>query len=408
MQPLEGITILDFTQYTSGPVATTLMSDLGADVIKIENPPYGDSDYYNAPSVNKKSSFSAGHDHGKKSILINLKDEEHKKLFYKMVRTADAVVDNFKAGTMQKLGVDYEVLKNYNPKIVCASISGFGQNGPWANRAAFDVVIQAVGGLMSVSGEADGNPIKSGYSLADVASGSALLPVLLAAIYHAKTTGEGCSIDLSMMDTALSVLSSQVTEYGITGKNPERTGNVIKEFAPSGTYLSSDGQLLFLCIHNDQEFERLCQIFQSPQLAQRKEYLSNAARIAHRGSLDQHLNLLFSAVPAEALLADACKHQLTLVPVQTIPQADSIEQLRCRNMTSVHTVWADGTRIRTVGCPIKLSDFPDKQEYSGAVMGADTVQVLSQYLSDAAFHNLYDETLHVSAEKSAERSSRMK
>lgn len=408
MLPLKGITILDFTQYTSGPLATTLMSDLGAEIIKIENPPCGDSDYYNAPSINKKSSFSAGHDHGKKSILINLKEEAHKKLLYGLVRDADAVVDNFKAGTMQKFGIGYESLKEYNPRIVCASISGFGQTGPWSNRAAYDVVIQAVGGLMSVTGEPGGRPLKSGYSLADVASGTTLLPVLLAAIYQARTTGKGCSIDLSMMDTALSVLSPHITEYGITGKNPDRTGNEGKEYAPYGTYLSSDKKPVFLCVHNDLEFSRLCRMFGTPELARKEEFRTNRDRIVHRSLLNNCLQALFSGMPVAELLVTARQNGIVLVPVQSLPEADDMEQLAVRNMTSVHTVWDDGTKIRTVGCPIKLSGSEDKQEYTGTVMGSDTQPVLSRYLSDAAFHELYDETLALSAEKARERSSRMK
>lgn len=203
MKPFENVTVLDFTQFTSGPVCTSIMGDLGAEVIKIENPPYGDNNRYNPPSVNKKTCYISSLDHNKKSVLLNLKDERQKEIFFKMVKTADVVVDNFKAGTMEKFGCGYEKLKEINPRIVCTSISGFGQTGPWRTRAAYDVIVQAVAGLMSVTGETGGRPLRFGVSMADVTSGLMACVATLAALCDAKRTGVGRYIDLGMMDNVL-------------------------------------------------------------------------------------------------------------------------------------------------------------------------------------------------------------
>lgn len=254
MKPFENVTVLDFTQFTSGSVCTSIMGDLGAEVIKIENPPYGDNNRYNPPSVNKKTCYISSLDHNKKSVLLNLKDERQKEIFFKMVKTADVVVDNFKAGTMEKFGCGYEKLKEINPRIVCTSISGFGQTGPWRTRAAYDVIVQAVAGLMSVTGETGGRPLRFGVSMADVTSGLMACVATLAALCDAKRTGVGRYIDLGMMDNVFALLEQPVANYGITGVAAKPNGNRHLSAVPFAAFHCKEGAQVVICAFMDEDY----------------------------------------------------------------------------------------------------------------------------------------------------------
>ncbi len=408
MKPLEGIKVLDFTQFTSGPILTVTLADFGAEVIRLENPPYGDNNYYSSPSVNKKNTLIASLDHNKKSILMNMTNEEHKALFYKMVKTADLVVDNFKAGNMKKFGADYETLSKINPAIVCASLSGFGQDGPWASRAAYDTVIQAVGGFISLTGEEKGSGYKCGFSLADIISGSSCLGIVLAALYQAKKTGKGSYIDFSMMDCAASSFLPQIVEYGVTGENPKRYGNQHPSLVPYGTFSCKDGKCVMLCVHSDEEFARFCETLGKPELAKETAYADMASRVANREALNEQINALFADWEQEALCKIMQDHQLACVPVNNVAEAAVMEQLTIRNMTNVKTQWKDGTTVQTTGCPIKILGMQEDILYHGPVMGEDTLEIMSQYGDAEAVNAMYAETIADSIEKTAEKYAKMK
>lgn len=222
--PLQGIRILDFSQFLSGPLCTLLLSDFGAEVIKIENPPLGDNTRYGPYIEREVSSHYAMRNRGKKSIVLNMKNREHRDLFLKMVKTADAVVDNYKPGTMEKFGITYDLLREINPRIVFTSISGYGQDGPYASHAAFDQPVQAESGVMSITGEQGGEPVKCGASIGDVTGGLAACIGTLMGIYDAKTSGQGRQIDVSMMDALVFGMGRQFSEYLRNGIVPGPAG----------------------------------------------------------------------------------------------------------------------------------------------------------------------------------------
>ena len=408
MKPLQGVRILDFTQYTSGPIATVLLADLGAEVIKLENPPYGDSNYYNAPSVNKHNSFIASLDHNKKSVLLNVRDEKQKTLFLEMVKHADAVVDNFKTGTMKKLGIDFDVLSKINPRIVCASISGYGQDGPWAKRAAYDIIVQAVGGLMSVTGEKNGRALKGGFSLADISTGASCLPAILAGLLQARRTGRGCAIDCSMMDCAASILMEQIAYYGVTKENPDRMGNESQRLVPYGTYECRDGRMVMLCIHSDSEFAQLCNALGAEEWKNHPAFRTMQARLEKRETVNHAVSEKLANWESKELVQKLLSHGICCALVQNVHETDESEQLKVRNMTNALVQWPDGTQIRTVGCPIKISGVEDNENRLGPSIGADTLQVLSEFVPMEAIHEAYDDVLSDSRLKVQERSSKMK
>lgn len=403
MKPLEGITVLDFTQFTSGPIITTILADLGADVIKMENPPCGDSNYYNVPSVNKHNSNIASLDHNKRSCFMNARDEKQREILYEMARKADLVVDNFKAGTTKKLGIDFETLRAYNPAIVCCSVSGFGQDGPWAKRAAYDIIVQAVGGLMSMTGETDGRALKCGFSLADIATGASCLAPILAGLYQAKTTGEGCEIDCSMMECAANMLMDQIADCG-AGGNPTHLGNEHPRYVPYNMYACRDGRDVMLCVRDDAEFSRFCDALGADGL---RQYDTQAQRLANRKTINDAVAALTVSFESEELCARLERAAVCCSPVNNLHEADVSEQLRARRMNNVIVRWDDGTEITAIGCPIKISTMPDGEIRRGPCVGADTIQVVSEYISPEKAHEVFAPVILEAAEKIRERSSKM-
>lgn len=406
MKPFENVTVLDFTQFTSGPICTSIMGDLGAEIIKIENPPYGDNNRYNPPSKNKKTCYISSLDHNKRSILLNLKDERQKEIFFKMVRTADVVVDNFKAGTMEKFGCGYERLKEINPRIVCASISGFGQTGPWKSRAAYDVVVQAVSGLMSVTGEKGGRPLRFGVSMADVTSGLMCCVATLAAIYDAKRTGVGRYIDLGMMDNVFALLEQPVTNYGITGVAAKPNGNRHHSAVPFAAFRCIDERQVVICAFTDEDFAVLCKILGHPEIKDDPRFLTRNLRFKHADECYNVLCALVKEWDVDVLMDELHKENLVCAKVNRVSEVYQMEQVAARNMI-VDAKWPDGTVVKIPGQPIKLSDMEDRTEYPVSPLGYDTIEVLSRYEDPAVVHEIFDPLLKESEELAAIRSERL-
>lgn len=406
MKPFEGIRVLDFTQFTSGPVCTYIFADLGAEVIKIENPPYGDNNHYTAPSKNKQTSYITSLNHNKKCILMNMKDPRQVELFFKMVKTADLVIDNFKAGTLEKFGVSFEKLQAVNPAIVWTSIAGYGQHGPWARRTAYDSTIQGIAGLMSVTGEKGGRPLKAGLSMSDLTAGLYACCGTAAAVFDAKRTGKGRRIDLAMVDSTYAFLQEQAGYFLNTGNVLPRMGREHPYYAPYGSFRCKDGQERMICVRTNEEFLNLCTVLNLPEAAVDPRFAASATRAANREALNELVGKAAENFTAEALETALENKGVPCAKIQTIPEAMASGQIAARKMV-IPVSYDDGTASVIPNTPIQLSRMERPEKAFSHKMGQDTIAFLSQFADEAYIHEIYDPILADSEEKWAAKAARL-
>lgn len=288
IQPLDDIRIIDLTHYVNGPYATMLLGYLGADVIKVESPQWGDGirSVYRQPGQNSSVPFALMNSN-KRSITLNLKSDEGKEIFKRLVKKADVVVENYEAGTMDRMGLGYDVLKEINPRLIYASGTGYGQSGPNRNLPAFDPIIQAESGIMAVTGEADGPPLKAGVVIVDVLGATHLCAGILAALRHRDRTGKGVTVEISMQEAALPTLAMQIGAYGMGIRQlREGNGSAGGVLAPYNTYPARDGWITIMAAQ-PARFRRLCELMGQPQLADDPRYVKLAGRSKHRVELDR-------------------------------------------------------------------------------------------------------------------------
>src|SRR5438876_7328420 len=255
--PLAGVVVIDLTRVLAGPFCTMMLAELGARVIKVEHPHGGDDSRSFDPFVDGKSAYFASLNRSKESIILDLKDAGDREVLLSLVRRGDVLVENFRPGTMEHLGLGYEHLRAVNPRLIYAAISGFGHTGPWSHRPAYDIIVQAMGGMMSVTGQPDGPPMKAGSSIADITGGLFALAGIASALYHREKTGAGMKIDVSMLDGQIANLDVPVARYTATGQAPERLGNRHPSITPFEPYETAD-RLLIITAGNDNLFVRLC------------------------------------------------------------------------------------------------------------------------------------------------------
>lgn len=388
-KPLEGIRILDFSQFMSGPMCTMLMSDFGAEVIKIENPPIGDNTRYGNIIENDVSSHYATRNRGKKSIVLNMKDEKHKALFLELVKTADAVIENYKPGTMKKFGIDYDVLKEINPAIVYSSISGYGQDGPYAGHAAFDQTVQAESGMMSITGPEGGEPVKSGGSIADYSGGLMCCIGTLMGIIEAKKTGKGRRIDVSMMDSLIFCLENQFSSYLKTGKVPKPMGNSYASSAPIGAYKCKDGKSLMITVGTDAQWKTFCEALNQPQWYANEGWSTMTQRAADYKAIDAEVNRVFGQYTSEEVADMLFKGKCVYGKINDFEAVAHHPQVEYRK-TIVNCTYPNGVSFRVPGNPILMSDMERETEYTAAALGADTFEVLGEVADQQTLHEIFD------------------
>lgn len=391
-KPLEGIRILDFSQFMSGQMCTLLLSDFGAEVIKIENPPIGDNTRYGTVIENNSSSHFATRNRGKKSILLNMKNEEHRALFLKLVETADAVVENYKPGTMKKFGITYDVLKEINPRIVYTSISGYGQEGPYADHAAFDQTVQAESGVMSITGELGGNPVKCGGSIADYSGGLMACIGTLMGIVQAKTTGVGRRIDVSMMDSLVFCLENLFSSYLRTGNIPKPSGNSYSSSAPIGAYKCKDGKSLMISVGTDAQWKTFTEVLNQPQWYANPDYATMPLRAQHYQEIDAEVNRVFSQYTSDELAELLQSRNCVYGRINDFEAVANHPQVAFRK-TIVDAVYPNGVSFRVPGNPIHMSDLERQTEYSVTPLGYNTMEVLREVADEETLHRIFDPVL---------------
>ena len=289
--PLEDIRILDLSWVLAGPFCTMNLSDLGAEVIKLERPNVGDLARGNAPFIDGESSYFMSINRGKKSVTVDLQTEKGKELFLKLVKKVDVIVENFVPGTMKRLGLDYATVKEYNPRIIYTSLSGFGQSGPHAQNRALDVIIQAAGGLMSITGETDGPPVKPGASIGDLTAGLFTTIGILSALHEREKSGKGQYIDISMLDCQLSILENAFARYFANGEIPKRLGTRHAVFTPFQAFETKDDYIVIAMVGGARnQWPLFCAIIGHLELMDDEKYQTGASRTEHYDELAPILN----------------------------------------------------------------------------------------------------------------------
>jgi len=377
-RPLEGVRVLDLTQAYSGPFCTMHLADHGADVIKIESP-YGDQSRTWGPFKNGSSAYFAYINRNKKGIVLDLKSEEGKEMLKKLIRDADVICENFRVGTFAKLGFTYESMREINPRIIYASISGFGLDGPLAKRPCYDIVAQAMSGMMSLTGFPDSPCVKAGPSIGDNYSGTYLALGICMALYQREKTGEGCQLDVSMLDTLFSVLENAVVTYTVTGETPGRIGNIDPGIAPFDSFRAKDGDFVMGC-GTDTFWANLCEMMERPDLLENEQFKTNELRCKN---YLPGLKAEIEAWSTQKLICDieplAVEYGIPFGRVLDVGQASELEQIKERKMLWSVYDSGIGENIRIPGSPIKFHGTQDCVQKCAPLLGEDTDEVLKDY-----------------------------
>jgi crotonobetainyl-CoA:carnitine CoA-transferase CaiB-like acyl-CoA transferase len=333
--PLAGLKVIELARILAGPWAGQTLADLGADVIKVEAPEGDDTRRWGPPFIEHDGERAAAYYHatnrGKRSVVCDFRLPEGQEMVRSLVADADVVIENFKVGGLAKYGLDYAGLSAVNPRIVYCSITGFGQTGPYAHRAGYDYIIQGMAGLMSVTGEPDGQPMKAGVAIADIFTGVYATTAILAALHQRQATGKGQQIDMALFDVATSITANQALNYLATGKPPGKLGNAHPNLAPYAVFDCADGWII-LATGNDGQYQRLCRILGLPALATAPDYLTNADRIANRSALTAALSAATRQWNKADLLA-ACEGEgVPAGPINDMAEVFADPQIVHRNM----------------------------------------------------------------------------
>ncbi|KKX29288.1 CaiB/BaiF CoA-transferase family protein [Rhizobium sp. LC145] len=381
--PLSGIRVIELARVLAGPWAGQILADMGADVIKVEHPEGGDDTRtWGPPFVEGKDgeNLSAAYYHatnrGKRSIAIDLKTEEGQQTVRRLTATADVLIENFKLGGLVKYGLDYESLRKINPKLVYCSITGFGQNGPYANLAGYDYIVQGMSGFMSITGEPDGQPMKAGVAIADIFTGIYAVTAIQGALIHAMRTGEGQLVDMALLDVQAAVLANQNMNYLVSSKAPTRLGNAHPNISPYEVVPAEDGHLI-LAVGNDGQFRRLCRILGMEAMADDARFATNKARVANRDEVRRLVTAETAKWKKVDLLAACGENAVPAGPINSIEEMFEDPQVKARELR-VDLEAADGTVIPGVRSPIVLSETPLHYSRPSPKLGEHTAEVLAE------------------------------
>jgi formyl-CoA transferase/CoA:oxalate CoA-transferase len=375
--PLAGLTIVDLTRVLSGPYCTMLLADMGARVIKIEHPGRGDDTRaWGPPFVGEESAYFLSINRNKESVTLDLKNAEGRRILNQLISAADVVVENFRPGVMSRLELDYPTLATHHPRLVYCSISGFGQNGPRRDHAGYDAVIQAEGGLMSVTGDADGRAFRVGVAVTDMVAGLLAAQGIVLALFARERTGRGQQVDISMLDGVISLLSYHASIYLTTGGESRRVGNRHATIAPYDTFATADGEL-FLAVGNDEQFHRFCAAAGLQHLLDDTRFSTNPLRVASEAALKGIIEPVIRQRKREDWIRDLAAAGVPCGAVRSVSEALSDPQLSARRMIEAveHTVLGS---MKVLGTPIKLSETEPAVRTAPPTLGQHTESVLGE------------------------------
>ena len=385
--PLAGLKVLELARVLAGPWAGQVFADLGGEVIKVESPAGDDTRRWGPPAIdNGDGTSDAAYFHacnrGKRSIVVDFRKPEGREIVRRLASRADVVIENFKVGALAKFGLDYASLKAVNPAIVYCSITGFGQDGPYAPRPGYDFVIQAMGGLMDLTGAPDGEPQKVGVAYADIFTGLYAVIAVQAALAHRRSTGEGQLIDMALLDTQVGVLANQAMNYLVTGTAPRRLGNAHPNIVPYQVFATADGHIV-IAVGNDSQFRQLVTVLGAPGLADNPLSATNEARVANRAVLVPELARLVAPFARAELLARLERANVPAGPINTVAEVFDDPQVIHRAMR-VDLAHGSGAVLPSVRTPITMSETPLATNRAAPLLGEHTAEILAELGHDAA------------------------
>ena len=386
MRPLDNIRILDITRALAGPYCTMMLGDLGADVIKVERPGSGDETRgWGPPFVGKpygpypgESAYFIAANRNKRSLTVNIQTPEGQEIIHQLAGVSDVLVENYRTGDLDKLGLGYVNLHEKFPKLIYCSVSGYGRTGPYADRPGYDAIIQGEGGMMSITGPVAGPPSRVGIPITDITSGMFAATAILAALRARDITGEGQLVDISLFDAHLALLTNVASNYLVGGDPPRRLGNAHPNLVPYDSFSARDGWFI-LGVANEKQWGLLCEMLNRPDMKTDERFASNGKRVTNRAALVDELNRTFAQRDVDDWLADLVKAGLPCGRINSIPEVFAHPQAQARKMT-LETDHPTAGAVRLPGFPYKLSETPAGIHRPPPLLGEHTEQVLAEVL----------------------------
>lgn len=376
MQPLHGIRVLDLSRVLAGPYCTMVLGDLGADVIKVESPDGDETRAWGPPFTNGESAYYLCVNRNKRSIVVDFKTDEGRKILQELVKQSDVLVENFRPGTLARFSLDYESASRANPNLIYCSITGFGQTGPLRDRPGYDFMIQGMGGLMSITGVPDGEPMKVGVAVTDLFAGQNAVIAILAALQARTQTGKGQHLDISLFDSQVAMLANIASNYLVSGNLPKRYGNAHANIVPYQSFQASDAWFV-LAVGNDRQFEKLCEVISKREVASDVRFRLNAERVKHREELIPILKPVFLTKTSGEWLSMLENAGIPCGPINSLDKVFSMPQVEARQML-IHMEHPEIEDLRLVGSPLKFSDTPVDFRLPPPRLGEHTEEVLKE------------------------------
>ena len=376
MKALEGIRVLDLTRALAGPFCTLMLGDYGADVIKIEIPGTGDDTRkWGPPFIGDESAYFLSINRNKRSLTLNFKEEKAREIFLKLAEQADVIVENFTPGVMGRFGLEYETVKRANPGIIYCSISGFGQDGPYQSRPAYDQIMQGISGLMSITGDPEGEPEKIGVAVTDIGAGMWAAFAVMSALYRREQDEQGQYIDISMLDAQVAWLTYQAGYYFAYGRPPQRLGKAHPTLVPYQAFMASDGKYFNVAVGSDRLWERFCQAVKREDLKDHPDYATNGVRVENRATLSPLLQEYFLTRTADEWVADLRANSVPAGPINDLHDVFSDPQVLHRDMFLEIPHPTLGS-IKQTGLPIKFSRTPGGLDQHPPLLGEHNEAIL--------------------------------
>jgi CoA:oxalate CoA-transferase len=375
--PFSGVTVIDLTRVLAGPFSTMILSDLGARVIKVETPGTGDDAREYGPFVNGKSAYFVSVNRGKESIALNLKDDADRVIFEKLLDTADIIVENYRPGTMEKLGYGWEDLHAKYPKLIYAACSGFGHTGPHSKRPAYDMVVQAMGGIMSITGQPGGEPTRVGMSIGDIGAGLYTTIGMVTALYDRERTGQGRKLDIGMLDCQIAFCENAIARFGATGEIPGPLGGRHPSITPFQVFKTLDGHMI-IAAGNNVMFHRFCDIIGRPDLKDDQRYESNRSRTEHQPELEAEVEGILATRTTADWLSELDPAGIPASGINNVEAVMAHPQVAPRKMV-VEVDDPKVGKLKVAGNPVKLSGYEDPSERPTAPdVDQDRARILSE------------------------------